>query len=240
MEVKGSIVNTEENVLYRTAFPLSMDSSVVRGTPFGFCDTPEGEYPAVDFMDISDDQKGLTVVNTGNAGNCCLDKIFTLALLKSTTYKRYESIAAQAPSDGGFEIGKKIPFRYALVPHDGNCAPAESAKAAREFNVLPAVWECGVHDGRLPKRFSFISTDCPTVLITCFRPCEGGYILRLYEAGGIAYEQVSIKINIKFSHAAEVDFTETPVSEGNVTVDAGELVFPLRANEIKTIRLFNK
>lgn len=242
IEVEGTITNQEKDVLYRAAIPLNIVGTTVRGIPFGYCETPEGEYPAVDFMDVSDGQKGLTVLNTGNVGNCYLDNVYTLALLKATTYKNYGGggFSETEKADGGYEIGKRIPFKYALMPHDGEFAPAESAKAAREFNVASEVWKCSVHDGSLPKRFSFVSCDCPTVLITCLKPDADGYVLRLYEAGGVSYDDVTVTVNLDLSGAVEVDFTEKPVSGEKIVLVDQKLQFAIQKNKVKTFRLFRQ
>ncbi|MCL1793443.1 MAG: hypothetical protein FWG34_06210 [Oscillospiraceae bacterium] len=243
--VEGAIENRSKDVRYLSAIPVNSNAKsakIIRGIPFGHTETKQGEYPAVDFMDYSDNIAGLTVLNAGIPGNAVKDSVISICLMRAVSYKMYSGggYSEDESASGGFEIGKSIPFKFALLPHKGECDPATAARAGRELNVPARVHKCGAHKGVLPAKHSFLSANYPNIIATCFKCSPGGYMLRIYETAGKEIEQAEISINLpgmSFMRATAVDFTEKELSVQDAKTNGGKICFPLKANEIRSFKI---
>jgi alpha-mannosidase len=251
IDFSGAIDNMEPDVRYRAVFPTAVEGGrIIRGTPFGFAETPEGEYPAIDFVDYSDGGTGVSLLNTGNPGNMVFGGTMAISLLKAAAYKFYAGggYDGAGSSTGGYEIGKSIPFAFSIYPHEGPCDPAKAARQGREFNMPVSAVKCEPRRGGLPARHSFLSVDCDSAIITCFKPAPargrpyvaggGGYVLRLYEAGGIPYENVTVSLDFLPGGVVAVDLTEKPLDVNDAVISGGGFTFPLKANEVRTFIIY--
>ena len=241
IDIEGEIVNYDEDVRYRAAFPLNLanDKSVIRGIPYGCTTQPDGEYPAVDFCDVSDGKKGLSLLNIGLPGNDVHDGILSLSLFRAVSYKGYSGGGFDESSiaSGGFEIGKSIPFKYALYPHNGECDTASSLRAARELNVPLIAVKCAPHPGILPQRHSFLAIPNENVILSCFMESGSGKVLRVYEAGGRP-AAVDASIPGGYASACDVDMTLKRLPDRkDLTLNGEKLRFNLGAYEVRTILL---
>lgn len=244
IDVDGEIINQEEDVRYCAVYPTSMSEQVhcVRGIPFGYTETPQGEYPAVDFFDASDGAKGLTIYNTGHAGNCMLDGVMSLSLLRAVSYKHYSGggFSEDTDASGGFEKGRTMKFQYAFYLHDGACDTGKALRQGRELNVKPMVYKCDHHKGTLPQRCSFLRVRCPDVLVSCFKPDSEGWILRLYEGGGQDHEDVTVQLGLDVLKAEEVNLVEQAIPAGQIPVENNSFHFSMKKNEVRTFRIYRK
>jgi len=244
VDIDGEIVNYDEDVRYRALFPLAFEKGrygVCRSVPFGHTTQPDGEYPALDYIDVSDGDKGLCLINVGVPGNAVHDGTITLSLLNATSYKGYSGggFSEDTPASGGFEKGKPIRFRYSLLPHDGGCDTALFARTARERSVQPIALKCAVHAGNLPPAFSFVSADSPNALITACIADGASMIIRLYETVG-QNTAVTLSLARRFSNAEDLDFAERPLKDrGDLALgnNGGMVSFALSPYEVRTIRL---
>ena len=270
IDFNGSIDNTEPDVRYRAVFPTAAKGGrILRGVPFGFAETPEGEYPAVDFIDYGDGGTGVSLLNAGNPGNMVFGGTLAISLLKAASYKFYAGggYDRSGSSSGGYEIGKSIPFAFSLCPHEGPCDPAKAARLGREFNMPVSAVKCDSHGGALPARHSFFSVGCDNAVTTCFKPtpargcsysasggCDvvqgggfsdsgrcsggGGYVLRLYEAGGVSYENVTVSLDFQPCGVVAADITEKPLDVNDAVLSGCGFSFPLKANEVRTFLIY--
>ena len=249
IDIDGEIINNEEDVRYRALFPLSFKKGnykIRRSVPFGHISQPEGEYPALDYTDISDNDKGMCVLNVGIPGNAVHDGTLTLSLLNATSFKGYSGsgFSEDSPAKGGFEKGKAIGFKYSLLPHEGY-SPSVFARMARERCVKPLVIKCPHGAGKLPPVVSFVSVDSPNVNISAYMSTSPGcgqtesVVMRLCETAG-SKNKVVITLENSFATAKDVSIAEYPLPErGDLLLNGGgrTLELEIKPYEIRTVKL---
>ena len=86
IDIRTRIVNDETFVRYRVLFPTSIrDGQSVHEIPFGAIRRPDGiEFPAQNWIDYGNGQKGVALLNRGLPGNNVADGTMMLSLLRST------------------------------------------------------------------------------------------------------------------------------------------------------------
>jgi len=240
IEIRTKILNHDSNVRYRVLFPTSLKHGAsVHEIPFGAIRRPAGiEFPAQNWVDWSNDEKGVALLNRGLPGNNVAHGTMMLSLLRSTRIVGYAYMGGYEPgmgSDSGLELGKELTFDYALVPHVGCWRKAKLWRHGQEFNNPLIARTATLHPGVLPSRWNFLSISHPNVVVSALKTGEKtGVVLRVYEAAGQAAEQVRIRLAPHVVSAEEVNLVEDhgePLHVDNNTVQIG-----LRPFEIKTLR----
>lgn len=242
IELSTDIVNQDKYVRYQAIFPTSIDNGLnVHEIPFGAMERPLGvEMPAQNWADYGNKNRGVAILNFGLPGNVTTsDGTMMLSLMRATSITSYGYGGGYEPgmsSDTGYEIGKNLNFRYAIMPHNGTWQNAQVYRSGLEHNNPLVVQKANSHEGRLPKKFSVLEISHPNVVVSALKPGEnGGITLRVYEAAGLPSENVQIRLHSKLKSAHEANLME----------DAGEklecadnsVTIRLRPFEIKTIGL---
>ena len=208
--------------------------------PFGAVERPAAiEFPAQNWADYGDGQRGVALLNRGLPGNLATDGTMMLSLARSTAIVAYGFGGGYAPgmsSDSGFGLGKPLAFDYALVAHAGDWREAGIYRSGLEFNNPLIVRKTPPHAGSLPKRWGLLEVSHLNVVVSALKPGRGGAaILRIYEAAGMRTPGVKIGLVPKVVSADEVNLMEDPgrklaVANDTVAVDLGPF-------EIKTLKL---
>lgn len=235
IDIETDLVNNEKSVRYQVLFPTSIkNGKYFQEIPFGAVERPVGvEYPAQHWVDYNDGQHGLAVLNGGMPGNLVNDGTMILSLMRAQTLGDYNE---GHPSDSGFNLGKRVTFRYSLQPHLGRWSEAAVYKQGLAINHPLIVRKVPTHPGRLPARWGMVEISDPHVVLTSLNPTPDGSIaLRIYEAAGKPATGVKIKLNGRVSQAREANLMEDAgarlsVREGVVSVD-------LHPFEIRTIKV---
>lgn len=242
IELSTGIVNQDKYVRYQAIFPTSISQGRnVHEIPFGAMTRPLGvEMPAQNWADYGDKQRGVAILNFGLPGNVTTsDGTMMLSLMRATCITSYGYGGGYEPgmsSDTGYELGKELNFRYAIVPHNGTWQDARVYRAGLEHNNPLVVRKADSHEGRLPRKYSVLEVSQPNVVVSTLKPGEnGGTTLRVYEATGQAADKVQIQIHSKVKSAHEANLMEDAgqkldCADNTVTVS-------LRPFEIKTIGL---
>ena len=136
-------------------------------------DTPQEkaqfEICAHQYVDVSDEQRGLSLMNDCKYGHRAKNGLLSLNLLRATVLPDPEA-----------DLGDHE-FTYALLPHEGACGVETVAQSA--FLNQPPVVTSG--NLSLP---SMARTTCSNVIVETIKAAEDGtgLVLRLYEATGCA------------------------------------------------------
>ncbi len=240
IEIHTEILNQDKFVRYRALFPTTIhDGKSVHEIPFGAFARPIGiEFPAQNWVDYSNGQQGVALLNRGLPGNNVADDTLILSLLRSTQIVAYGFGGGYEPgmsSESGFELGKKLAFDYALVPHAGSWNEAEMYRRGLEFNQPLVCYTAAPHAGPLPAQWGFVDISAPNVVLSALKPGpEGSTVLRVYEAAGKP-TQTNVRLAAHVSSAQEVNLMEDPGTDLEVTDNSLQL--DLRPFEIKTIRM---
>jgi alpha-mannosidase len=241
IEIRTVIQNDEKFVRYQVLFPTTIgNGQTVHEIPFGSIERPNGiEFPAQNWADYSDGEKGLALLNRGLPGNLTSESTMMLSLMRSARIASYGyggGYERGMSSDTGLMLGRELEFDYALVPHTGDWRQGEVYRHGLEYNNPLLCRKAGTHTGKLSKAWGLLEVSKPNVVITALKPGkDGSAILRLYEASGKATPGVTINSKAKIGSANEANLIEDTGRELKVTMNTVRVDFgPF---EIKTLKL---
>jgi alpha-mannosidase len=241
IDIRTDLVNQEEFVRYRAAFPTSIrNGKAMHEIPFGAIERPERqEYPAQNWIDYSDGAHGLTLINEGMPGNNVTDGKLMLSLMRSARLISYGFIGGYEPgvgSDTGLEIGKKFTLNYAVSPHKSDWRSARPWRAGFEFNNPLIVRTAAPHAGDLPAKWGLVEVPSDDVVVSALKPSkDGGTVLRVYEAAGQASPGVRANWHAVLGEVHEANLIE---HTGNpISAERESFKFDLKAYEIKNFKV---
>jgi alpha-mannosidase len=241
VDIQTELVNNEKWVRYQAMFPTTIQGGRnFQEIPFGAVERPVGvEFPAQNWVDYSDGQHGLALLNVGLSGNLVSDGTMMLSLMRSHNLGAYGYGGGYEPgmsSETGFELGHPLTFHYALMPHDGEWRQAAVFRQGMEL-VHPLVARKSTpHSGRLPGRWGLLEISRTNVVLTALKPGPGQTtVLRVYEAEGEASPGVTIRFKAGIAAACEANLLED--SGRPLKVEKNTVRFDLHPFEIKTIKL---
>lgn len=241
VHIQTTLVNREKYVRYQALFPTAVQQGRnMQEIPFGAIQRPEGvEFAAQHWVDYSDENHGVTLLNRGLPGNVLSDGTLMLSLLRSHNLGAYGFGGGYEPgmsSETGFELEQRRVFEYAVVPHAGDWRTAQSWRAGWEFNHPLIVHRAEVHPGPRPARWGLLELPDPNVVLTALTPTSDGALqLRVYEAAGRAMNSTQVRLHAKIAEAREVNFLGDTVRKLKPSSEG--LEFPLHPFEIKTLEL---
>jgi alpha-mannosidase len=241
IDFKTQILNKEAHVRYRVLFSSTIaNGHGVHEIPFGAIERPSSqEFPAQNWIDWSDGNHGMALLNRGLPGNNISEGTMMLSLLRSTRIQSYAedgSFERGMTSDSGLELGKELTFHYALLPHAGDWRTSRVFQAGLEFNNPLVVRKLAAHRGTLPPRWGFLDVSAPNVVLSALKLArDGDTIIRVYEAAGHATTGVQLKFQARVRSARAANLMEDP---GNsLGVRNNSVQFDLHPFEIKTFKL---
>ncbi|MCE5306552.1 MAG: glycosyl hydrolase-related protein [Acidobacteriales bacterium] len=241
IDIRTEITNTGQFVRYRVAFPTAIRAGRnVQEIPFGAIERPSSqEFPAQNWSDLSAGSRGLTLLNRGLPGNNVVDGTMLLSLMRSARLISYGYSGGYEPgvsSDSGLEVGKRLAFDYALVPHTGDWRDAAAYRAGLEFNHPLIARTAAPHPGVLPKVRGLLSVTPEQIVISAVKPSRDGRIaVRVYEPTGLAVKGARLRFTIPIAHVREANLLEDPGRA--VAVQGNAFSFDLWPFEIKTFLL---
>jgi len=178
------------------------------------------ELPCHKWIDISEPEAGLALLNNGKYG-FSLNKDGTgyrQTIIKAARYPRANPGAENVeqrfqnwPVPTGFTDQGEHRIELALMPHAGGWREAELWEAGYNFNNRLEAYKTVPHKGRLGAEGSFISVESDSVYLGSIKRAYdgGGLVLRLVEAEGRpATARVRLGNGIRISSAAETDLLE--------------------------------
>ncbi|MFS0869117.1 alpha-mannosidase [Paenibacillus xylanilyticus] len=236
-----SDVDWRENAkMLRTSFPVNIRTDQVHcEIQFGSLSRPthrntlwdfaKDEICAHQWIDISEPDYGVALLNDCKYGHRALDNILDLNLLRSSSYPDPEADRAEHV------------FTYSLYPHQGNHVQAEIYRRGNELNIpLRTVPLSSVRDkpaGTLPLSKSFLQPDHAHVMVESVKKAEDGdeVIVRLYETSG-THAHTVIHLGIDTAEAWKADLMENIISSIPMT-DPSMITLSFKPFEIITLRL---
>jgi alpha-mannosidase len=236
IDFQTQILNDDEWVRYRVLFPTTIQAgTITHEIPFGAIERPAREYPAQNWVDYGNCQRGVALVNRGLPGNNVADGVMMLSLLRATQFINRGGWLA-VPSSSGQERGKRFTFDYALLPHDGNWQQAHVYRVGFEFNNPLIVRKVAPQPGALPARWGLLELSEANAVVSAVKTSrDGGVIVRVYEAEGRPAPRVRMRLTSPLLAAEEANLLED--GESQLTVEDNVLCFDLDPFEIKTFKL---
>ncbi|MGL4911870.1 MAG: alpha-mannosidase [Romboutsia sp.] len=221
----------EQKQLLKVAFPVDVRATmatydvqfgnVKRNTHWNTSwDMAKFETVAQQWVDLSQRDYGVSLLNNSKYGHDIKDNVIRLTLLKSATHP--DPVQDQGEQN----------FTYSLLPHKGDFVEADTVKAAYELNQpLRAV--VGAMNENIPtKLFDF---NDAYVLVDAIKKAEDTdmVVLRFHEYSG-SRQEVKISSDYKVSGWMETNLMEKPMEELR---NESEINLTVEPYEIKTIMI---
>ena len=262
VEITTEIENTVTDHRLRVLFPTGIDSdfSYAEGhydvmkrsvklpdSNEYSIEKPSATHPQRAFVDVSDGEFGLAVINNGLPEYEVKDdacRTIALTLLRGVNFISRDDLLTRPGGNAGWPyetpggqcLGKHR-FHYAIVPHQGNWQDAALHQEAHQHNLPCRSVQTDTHAGGLPKKVAFVSVSPSTLIITAIKKAEvdDALIVRCYNASD---DDVTGKLELfqaiqraELTNLNEERVEEIPViSENAVSLEA-------RPWEIKTVKL---
>jgi alpha-mannosidase len=180
---------------------------------------PSGIYPALNWIDYADEDKGVTLINKGLPAHEIRDGEIYLTLLRSILMLSSDGVTGPAiPTPDAQEL-KTYSFEYALFPHRNGWRESDAFKPAYEFNCNLMGFQLPLTKGNrvFPHQFSFVELKPENLVLVAFKKAEDSndVILRLFETKGqktwgeitLFKEPTSVKVvNLLEEEGEEVKF----------------------------------
>jgi alpha-mannosidase len=180
--------------------------------------------PLQKWLDLSNDQFGVTVANEGVHAVEIQNAKLTFLPLRSP-------VTPNPKTDAG-----EHKFALALLPHKGEWKQAHAMRAGYDFNQPLLARVLQQHTGLLPAQYSFFSIEPATVMLSTLKKSEDddSWVVRVYETTGTP---VTATLSLPFAATAvsEVSIVEweekpTPLAGAKISVN-------LNAWEVKTLKI---
>lgn len=228
----------EHQVLLKVAFPVEVRAtratydvqfgSLERPTHWNTSwDTARFESVGHKWVDLSEGNYGVALLNDCKYGHDVKDNVMRLTLIKS-------AVQPDAQADQGRHV-----FTYALLPHAGDWRTARVVQEAYELNVpLRASQVESCQNGSLPISLPFAQVDDENVILETLKHAEegDGWIVRLYECAQSRSQAVNVEFGLPLRKAVECNLMEE--DEQSVDFAGRRLIFPIKPFEIKTFKVW--
>jgi len=144
--------------------------------------------PQQTFVDVSDGQTGLAVVNNCLTEYQLLDdarRTLALTLFRAVRNRicTEERATGNFPHQKGGQLLQTLEYEYALYTHEGDWDRGAVYREAQALNVPPAVFQISPHDkGDLPLKRSFFSITPETLILSALKKAEDrdSFIVRIF------------------------------------------------------------
>ncbi len=221
----------ERRKMLRSLFPVALQSDVARcDIQFGNIERPihantswdwaKNEICAQKWIDISETDYGVALLNDSKYGHSVRDGVINLNLLRSATYP--DPMADHACHN----------FTYSMYPHLGNYVIGGVVRAAYELNVPLRLIQTDAKE--LPIAFAHVSSQ--DVVIEAVKKSEDSdaIIVRMVEVHG---KSVATKINFGFEirEAHETNLIEDELR--SLPIERKSIALTFRPFEILTLKV---
>ena len=182
-------------------------------------DVARFEVCAHKWVDISESDYGVALLNDCKYGHGATDDDLSLTLIKTSHY----------PDETG-DVGEHE-FSYALYPHMGDWREGDVISEAYKFNIPAGA----ISGAKATDTRSLIELEGRGAVIETVKPAENGdgTVVRLYECFG-GRRTVSLKPGFEFSSAHIVNILEEELE--SLAVENGAVSLTLRPYQILSIR----
>ncbi|MEE0199483.1 MAG: glycoside hydrolase family 38 C-terminal domain-containing protein [Muricomes sp.] len=259
LKVRTVVDNNIENHRLRVAFPTGIQAETV-DTAGHFCVDKRPAHPVMDqdgrfypemrtlpmqiFADVSDDNKGLGIVNSCFTEYEMKDDqtlYMTLFRAMGNMIVTWWEAVGEFPGKKGSQLQRKMEFEYAIYPHKGNWEEAETYAQARRLNTPAMVYQvAGGTGGGLALEQELLRIDDRNLQVSAFKKSEerDSLILRVYNPTGKTI-RTQVKLSVPGVEVCEV--TECNLNEEGTgtkyTVHNNAWEAEVEPSEIKTYEI---
>jgi alpha-mannosidase len=228
----------EHQVLLKAAFPVDVRAtratydiqfgSIERPTHWNTSfDTAHYENPAHKWVDLSEGNYGVALLNDCKYGYDVKDNLLRITLHRSPT-----------EPDETADQGRHV-FTYSLLPHAGTWRESDVPREAYALNdPLMAQWRPARPHGDLPSAYAWAELDTDHVVLETVKKAEdaAAWIVRVYECKQYRSNAVGIRFGQAIRKAVECNLLEE--DEGPVAFQDHQLTFAIKPFEIKSFKIW--
>ncbi|ERI94521.1 glycosyl hydrolase family 38 protein [Clostridiales bacterium oral taxon 876 str. F0540] len=225
----------ESNKMLRTSFPINVYTNEVScDIQFGTIkrsnhdntswDMAKYEICAHKYVDLSQRDYGVALLNDCKYGHRVKENIMDLNLLRSTNMP-------------GIEADKGIhEFTYSLYPHNGDCITGQVNRRAYELNLTLKIIEFSCDSYITGRKEAFIRVDNENIIVEAVKKAEysDDIIVRLYECSGSS-EKAKLKFGYRTENVQLVNLMEEAIENDAFNRESNELTF--KPFEILTLKI---
>jgi len=175
----------EEKTMLKVAFPVSVNNTVATyEIPYGTIqrstqwrdswDSAKVEVPTQRWADLSQNDFGVSLLNTSKYGYDIKGNVMRLSLLRSPKWP-------DPTADRG-----KHSIRYALYPHSKSWQQSSTTQRGYEYNNPMIAIMSDKHKGKLPSSNSLVKLEPANLVLTTIKKAEddNAWIFQWYDAKG--------------------------------------------------------
>ncbi|MGQ4832631.1 MAG: alpha-mannosidase [Candidatus Asgardarchaeia archaeon] len=239
------------HTILRVMFPVNINSEKFYSEiPAGVIERPKkvessddwkekhfGTWPVQNWMDYTDGDYGVTLINRGLPEHRIDDNTIKLTLLRSVDLVSWGDAGPKLHAPNALMLGEHF-FEYSLYPHKGSWKEAKSHIYAYSHNVKPLTLQATVHKGNLPKEYSFVEFDNDGIVLTAIKKheYEDSIIVRFFETLG-EEKEVTLQFNgVVLDKAYKTNLLEEEIEELPIFED-NKLTIKVGPFEIVTLKL---
>lgn len=259
LKVRTIVDNNVENHRLRVAFPTGIHAETV-DTAGHFCVDRRPAKPVKDadgtfypemrtlpmqmFADVSDEKKGLGIVNTCfTEYEMRQDTTLYLTLFRAmgNMIVTWWEAVGEFPGKKGSQLLRRMEFNYAIYPHRGSWEEAGIYEEARKLNAPVMAYQVMGGQGQaLPLEQGFLSIDDHRLQLSAFKKCEDrdSVLLRLYNPSGqrICSEVRLLVPGAEIKRVQKCNLNEEPEGEA-LPVKLNSWMAEVSSNEIVTYEM---
>ena len=238
LDIETWIEWQEKRTLLRALFPVNVNSPYAWfETSFGTVQRPthrntswdesQFEVPAHRFIDLSEADYGVSLLNDGKYGHSVLGNVLGVSLLRGP-------ISPDPLADLGAHH-----FTYSLYPHSDDWRNG-TLREAHDLNAPLIAIELDTQDQGQHSTISLMSCDQPGIRLAAFKAANdgNGMIIRVYEAHGGRGRACLELSSFPIKRAWLTNILEDKETE--ITIDRGKLYFEFKPYQIITLYLDRK
>ena len=246
VECVTELENASEDHLLQVCFPTGLDTDAVdvQGQfdvlrrPFTPPSSPEytephqDEQPMNSFVDVSDGEQGLALLNEGLKAYEAMDnrsRTVCLTLLRCFPMRIFENDYSK--TDKGSQCPGRHVFRYGILPHEGGWINGRVWQASEDFNLGLLAGQMGTHTkGTGPMQKSFLEVTPDGLHVSAVKRAENGkgWIARLFNPFN---RKVTAKVRLNGGRAG------LPTQQSPIDRQRNEYALPrARGRKWRTIR----
>ncbi len=223
-----------KHVLLKREFPVDIvTDKATCEIQFGYADRPthkntswdwsKFEVCAQKYVDLSESDYGVALINDCKFGHGVSDGGITLSLLRGPEYP-----------DADCDMGVHS-FKYALLPHEGSLSASSVVKKAYEFNNYCYAVKATGGSGEIPDSFSAVTALNHKLVVDTLKPSEDGKaaVIRAYEPHRARGREI-FELGVKAKKAYFCDMLENEIEE--LKIENNQIKIDFRPFEIITIK----
>jgi alpha-mannosidase len=226
----------EKQVLLKAFFPVDIHTAqATYDIQFGNIQRPtytntewdfaRFEVSAHKWVDLSEGNYGVALLNDCKYGHDIHDNVIGLTLIKS----------AISPDETADRCEHH--FTYSLYPHAGTWQQSDVQQAAMELNLPLHSTQAKTVEGER-KDFEFVSVSSDHIVIDTIKKAEDedAIIIRLYEYKNRREESAKLRFGFPVKKVVETNLIEHELKEAEITM--GAIHFAITGYEIKTFKVY--